>query len=80
MRKSRPMLKLQYVGDKCLNLYDGTGRSTGPKRSIFGFLPIKSLHKEISGISSTGIINFSHKKLIFAIDREVVLWHGLLDI
>jgi hypothetical protein len=37
MRKSRTMLKLQYVGDKYLNLYDGTGSSTGSKRSISAF-------------------------------------------
>ena len=48
MRKSRTMLKLQYFGDKFLNLYDGTGSSTGPEESIFDFLPIKSFHKEIS--------------------------------
>jgi hypothetical protein len=56
------MLKLPYVGDKCLNLskkvtksflYDDTGRSTGPKKSIFGFLPIKSFCKEISEIFCT---------------------------
>ena len=41
---------------------------------------LRYLQRFIKIISSTGIKNFSHKKLIFAIDRYVVLWPGFLDI
>jgi hypothetical protein len=41
---------------------------------------LRYLQRFIKIISSTGIKNFSHKKLIFAIDIYVVLWPGFLDI